>query len=193
MRDSSAAGVTRGAIYWHFRNKVDLFTAMMDRVTLPMEPMALSAGNAALIDPLGRVRACALDVLHHAATNARVQHVFDIVFHKCEYVGEMETLKARHLECRGKCLAEIERGFANAIRKGQLPESVDPRRAAVGLHALINGLLANWVFDPAYHPLAEEAEKIVDSHLAGLVAEPLAATKKTRSRTGKQTPACRVA
>lgn len=190
---AAAAGVTRGAIYWHFRNKVDLFTAMMDRVTLPMEPMAFSAGYPALNDPLGQVRACALDVLHQAATNARVQRVFDIVFHKCEYVGEMETLKSRHLECRGKCLAEIERGFANAIRKGQLPAGVDPRRAAVGLHALIDGLLANWVLDPAYHPLAEEAEKIVDSHLAGLAAEPLAATKKNRSRNSKQALTCRAA
>ena len=30
------AGLTRGAIYWHFENKGELFHAMMERVTLPM-------------------------------------------------------------------------------------------------------------------------------------------------------------
>src|SRR3954470_16660398 len=30
---AEAAGVTRGAIYWHFQGKEDLFTAMMERAT----------------------------------------------------------------------------------------------------------------------------------------------------------------
>ena len=41
-----AAGTTRGAIYWHFKDKADLFNAMMERVTLPLEAPMARAGLA---------------------------------------------------------------------------------------------------------------------------------------------------
>ena len=168
-----AAGVTRGAIYWHFRNKAELFEAMLARVTLPMEEVAQSAGQDCCADPLDYVRRCALNVLQRTATDPQCQRVFEIICHKCEYVGELAELKARHLECRAECLNEMERGFAHAINKGQLPAGVNARRAAVVLHALIDGLIANWVLDTSYHPLAADAESIVDDYLAGLSALPL--------------------
>ncbi len=181
---AKAAGVTRGAIYWHFRNKSDLFEAMMARVTLPMEEMAQRAGDTNLKDPLGYVRSCALNVLERLASDPQCQRVFDIVCHKCEYVDEMAPQKARHLECRAECLNEIETGFVNAIRKGQLPPGVNARRAAISLHALIDGLIANWVLDPQYHPLAADAENIVDGYLGGLAAlkqpSPAPATKPSK-------------
>ncbi|HEX4326849.1 MAG TPA: TetR family transcriptional regulator [Burkholderiales bacterium] len=183
-----AAGVTRGAIYWHFRNKAELFDAMMARITLPMEEVSLRAGKGGCDDPLAYVRSCALNVLKRTATDPQVQRVFDIVCHKCEYVDEMAVLKARHLECRAECLGEIERAFAQAIAAGQLPGSVDPRRAAVVLHALIDGLIANWVLDPSYYPLAAEAEGIVDGYLASLVQPPqavIAAAKPRKAAAAK--------
>ena len=34
---AAAAGVTRGAIYWHFANKSDVFDALFERVFAPLE------------------------------------------------------------------------------------------------------------------------------------------------------------
>jgi TetR/AcrR family acrAB operon transcriptional repressor len=163
-----AASLTRGAIYWHFKNKADLFDAMMQRVSLPMEQMTARAGGDDLDNPLASVRACALTVLERLTTDAQCQRVFEISCHKVEYVDEMEQLRARHIECRADCLAQIERGLRNAVKKRQLPAAVSPRFAAIGLYALVDGLIMNWVLDPKSLPLAKAAAPLVDSYLNGL-------------------------
>jgi TetR/AcrR family transcriptional regulator, acrAB operon repressor len=171
-RLAQAAGLSRGAIYWHFRNKADLFDAMMRRVVLPMEEMAARAGDEQLDDPLEHVRSCAINVLHHLTTDSQCQRVFEICCHKVEYVNEMAQVRERHIQARNNCLNHMERGLRNAASKGLLAASVDPRSAAVGLHALVDGLIVNWVLDPAYLPLARDAKTLVDRYINSLMAIP---------------------
>ena len=74
---AAQAGVTRGAIYWHFANKGDLFTAMFDRVLLPLDELSAAMGEST--DPLARLaeklkwclRAVAVDPLHQPAAAGR--------------------------------------------------------------------------------------------------------------------------
>lgn len=179
---ATAAGLSRGAIYWHFRNKADLFDAMMSRVVLPMEEMAGRASAGDLEDPVAHVRACALNVLAHLTGNPQCQRVFEICCHKVEYVDEMMQVRQRHIEARNNCLRHMERGLRNAAKKGLLAPSVDPRLAAVGLHALVDGLIMNWVLDPEYMPLARDAKILVDRYLDQIRAVP---RKKARGEAGR--------
>ncbi|MGE5242185.1 MAG: TetR family transcriptional regulator [Bacteroidota bacterium] len=166
---AEAAGVTRGAIYWHFKNKADLFEAMMERVSLPMEEMAAHADDD-MEDPLDYVRGCALKVLEHVTTDPQSRRVQEICHFKVEYVDEMEQLRARHIECRTNALTLVERGMRNASRKGLLAPGINPRLAAIGLHALVVGLMQNWVLDPKYLTLSKSAEALIDSYLDGIRA-----------------------
>ena len=120
-----------------------------------------------------------LNVLDHLTTNEQCQRVFEICCHKVEYVDEMAQVRQRHIEARNNCLKHIERGFRNAAKKGLLAPSVNVRLAAVGLHALVDGLILNWVLDPAYLPLARDAKTLVDQYLERLRALP----RKTAPRT----------
>jgi TetR/AcrR family acrAB operon transcriptional repressor len=165
-----AAGVTRGAIYWHFRNKGDLFDALMQRISLPMEEMVEQCGPDAA-DPLEHVRSCALHVLRRVAGDRQVQRVQEICHYKVEYAGEMEPLRARHLDCRDQALDLVEAGMREAASQGLLSPAVDTRLAAIGLHSLVVGLIQNWLLDPGYLDLDSEAERVIDGYLDGLRAE----------------------
>jgi TetR/AcrR family acrAB operon transcriptional repressor len=186
---AAAAKVSRGAIYWHFRNKADLFDAMMNRVVLPMEQMAARAADASLEDPLAYVRACALNVLERVIGDPQCKRVFEICCHKCEYVDDMLPVRDRHIEGREKCLSHIEGGLRNAAKKGLLARGINPRHAAVGLHALVDGLIMNWILDPRYLPLKREAGRMIDLYLDGLRRTPR--TSRAPSRTAKARPKTR--
>ena len=73
---ASAAKVTRGAIYWHFKDKAELFDAMMQRVVMPAEEMLERAGDGGVENPLEVLRRATIEVLARTAKDPRVQRVF---------------------------------------------------------------------------------------------------------------------
>ena len=186
---AKAADLTRGAIYWHFKNKLDLFQAMMDRVTLPMEH-AFAAGASEFEHPLTFIRNCSLGVLKQVTSDPQSQRVFEICCHKVEYVDEMLQLRTRHIECRTSFVTHIEQSFKQAFKQGLIPASVNPRFAAVGLHALVDGLIMNWVLDPKYFSLSKAAEPIIDTYLNSLTLP--AATPKPSPKSTPKRPSAKI-
>ena len=169
-RIAAEAGVTRGAIYWHFKNKADLYDAMIKRVLDPEETRC-NAGPLAGQDPLRFIRDLVVDFLGRLARDARYQRVLEIAWHKCEYVDEMAVIRDSHLECGRRLIALMEGAMRQAQSMGQLSDAICPRRAAVGIIALLDGLVVNWTLEPKLFPLAEYASTIVDVYLRGLSAD----------------------
>lgn len=169
---ATAAGMTRGAVYWHFKDKADLFRAMCDRATLPLEANFERAGVCAESDPLGTLRSLSIAALTSLATDPRAQKVFEIVFHKSELVDELAGFATAHRQEHSACLAQIEAIMRRAAAAGQLPADLDAALATHGLNALMVGIMHEWVLDPEAFDLAEAAPALVDMFLAGLEARP---------------------
>lgn len=167
---AAAAGVTRGAIYWHFENKAALLQAINDRVHLPLEAMNQVIADAHLDDPLRALRETAATVLRQAAEDEHTRRVFEIFTYKCEYVGEMAAMLARQRDNRRACLAAIGDNLRHAVEKGQLPAGLDVERRAIGLYALVSGLIDTWLLDPESFDLATMGARLVDEYCAGLRA-----------------------
>jgi TetR/AcrR family acrAB operon transcriptional repressor len=168
---ATAAGVSRGAIYWHFDNKAALLQAMNDRVHLPLEAMHQALADMALVDPLAKLRESAHGVLAQVANDERSRRVFEIFSFKCEFVGEMAEMLNRQRESRRSCLMDLEENLRHAVEKGQIPEGVDIERTAIGVYALVDGLIENWLLDPNSFDLVETGDLLVGNFCLGIAVK----------------------
>lgn len=159
------AGMTRGAIYWHFKNKADLFEAMVERVHLPLEMLAEECTDDNEPDPLGKLRDFSILLLREVTQDKSKKRVFSILFHKFEQNGQAEELEGKQVKSFIECTHRIERSLRNAINKGQLPHDLDVHQAAIIKHAYFAGLLNNWLFLPESFDLDAMIESLVDNYL----------------------------
>ncbi|HVL76120.1 MAG TPA: TetR family transcriptional regulator [Noviherbaspirillum sp.] len=169
---AAAAGVTRGAVYWHFKNKADLFNAMCERVRLPMEEMISAAASEDTADPLAALRESALFCLRQATTNPHSHKVFDIVFHRCEFVDELDPVHARQRDAMLHGRAQLATLIEHAVRRNQLPADLDIPLAAAAFQSHVSGLMNVWLFVPQSFDLAGEAERLIDSAIGMLRYAP---------------------
>jgi TetR/AcrR family acrAB operon transcriptional repressor len=168
---AQAAGTTRGAIYWHFRDKADLFNAMMDRVALPLQ-RALSLVDAEPeADPLPGLKKALRAALKQAVEDPQTRRVFEVATHKVEYVDSLCAVRARHLEMRELWVQRFRKVLLQSarVRGRRLP--VPAEVAAHGLHALLDGFIQNWLLEPGAFDLESSALKAVDTYLRGLALD----------------------
>ncbi|HYD93849.1 MAG TPA: TetR family transcriptional regulator [Noviherbaspirillum sp.] len=169
---AEAAGMTRGAVYWHFKNKSDLFNAMCDRVRLPMEELAEAGYDAETGDPLDHMRKVCVFFLKECAGNTHLRKVMEILFRKTEFVDPADLIYMRQHEAAMRGRERIVKTLTLAIDAQHLAPDTDIRLAAVLLQASIEGILVNWLIAPDYFSLEDEAERLVDACIATLRNAP---------------------
>jgi TetR/AcrR family acrAB operon transcriptional repressor len=164
------AQVTRGAIYWHFKDKAELFNAMMERATMPLEQSMAVVASARPDAPLEQMRWGLLNAFHSTMHNERTRRVFEIAMHRVEYVDELLAVRDRHLAVRNHSVDQLDQGLRQAVALSQLPATVNTRVAGLALLAIVDGLIQNWILDPGAFDLLDVGRETVEAFLNSLQA-----------------------
>lgn len=160
------AGVTRGAVYWHFNNKTDLFHAMREQVFLPLiDRMDDTLLVEHLHDPLASIEHFLCGTIQILEENLAIRQTYEIMMIKCEYVDEFaDVLQQILMNCAGM-VEKIELAYSQAKAKGQLCADHDPADLAVDTHLFFAGLLHMWVKDLGGDKFRHRAMQLIKSHM----------------------------
>ena len=170
---ASAAGVTRGAVYWHFTGKECLFNAVCEATPLPAELIDAGVDAWCGDDPLGHFREACLAILVEASNADGAAEVYRAPSNREELIDPAGSLLLRHRTSVERSRRSLQQVLQAAIDKGQLPEKLDTELSARLLHGIVAGLLGDWLLNPGSFDLAAEGERALDAALVMLKAPSL--------------------
>jgi TetR/AcrR family acrAB operon transcriptional repressor len=166
-RVAREAGVSRGAVYWHFANKRQLFQVMRDQVSLPLFDRIDIDGAG---DPLACVERFLQELIARIAADARTRRTLDILSLRCEYVDELRPELRRHMQRCNELTARFAVLYERARREGRLRRDVSPQAAARGTTVFVVGMLRLWLIDRGRTFRRQDVEALIAAHVAMLRA-----------------------
>lgn len=153
---AAAAGVTRGAIYWHFASKSELFLELYNAAQLPRVNMAdvddIEADGG---DAFHTIEKMACDWLEELASDRHRQRLLSILLRTNfteefqPVMAELEKLDQEHTQHMGRLLA-------GAHRNGRLAENWTPQSASNAFKWLMKGMCWDWLLFGRKFDLAED-------------------------------------
>ncbi|SDS96281.1 transcriptional regulator, TetR family [Halopseudomonas xinjiangensis] len=149
------AGFSRGPIYWHFKNKDDLYQAVLAYSQEPLERLILEAANRSN-QPLEAVERFAADWLTLLTDDAWFRQSFEILLNKTELTEAVGLILVRERQLTENMIDTLASLFATAQQQGLISMTLAAKRLGLLTYTYLMGITQSWLFAPGLFDLEEE-------------------------------------
>ena len=162
------AGYTRGAVYWHFKNKTEVLTAMIDRERIPFIERLRRTTSSKRNTPVLDLRSALLVSFQELADDERLRNMMEIMLRN-DLSVESQAMQALQLEASREELAIFAAAFERARELGQLREGVDVDTVARIVSTSLTGVLYSAMLEPELFELQRDGTQTLDAVFGAFV------------------------
>ncbi|WP_039030654.1 acrEF/envCD operon transcriptional regulator [Leclercia adecarboxylata] len=164
---ADAACLTRGAVYWHFTSKAEIFNAIWQEQRPLREIIHARLSQVEQSDPLLILREQFVTALQYIARDRRQRALLQILYHKCEFDRGM-ILESQIRERIGFNYENVREMLQQCIILGSVSAEINIDTTLIVFHGFFSGLIKNWLMNPERVDLYQQAPELVDNILSTL-------------------------
>jgi TetR/AcrR family acrAB operon transcriptional repressor len=162
------AGYTRGAVYWHFKNKTEVLTAMIDRERIPFIERLRRTTSSKRTTPVLDLRSALLVSFQELADDERLRNMMEIMLRN-DLSVESQAMQELQLEASREELGIFAAAFQRARELGQLREGVDVDTVARIVSTSLTGVLYSAMLEPELFEIKRDGAQTLDAILSAFV------------------------
>jgi TetR/AcrR family acrAB operon transcriptional repressor len=162
------AGYTRGAVYWHFKNKTEVLTAMIDRERVPFIERLRRTASSKRTTPVLDLRSALLVSFQELATDERLRNMMEIMLRN-DLSVESQAMQQMQLDAAREELAIFGAAFQRARELGQLRDGVDVNTVARIISTSLTGVLYSTMLEPELFDLERDGAQTLDAIFSAFV------------------------
>jgi TetR/AcrR family acrAB operon transcriptional repressor len=159
------AGCSRGAVYWHFKNKTEVLEAMIGRERVPFIKRLRRTYSPHRNTPILDLRSAMLISVGELANDPRLRDLMEIMLRN-DLSAESQAMQQLQHDSIEEEMAIFRRALERAGALGQLREGVYAAVVSRILHAGLTGVLYSAMLQPQRFDLERDSRETMDALLS---------------------------